>query len=146
MKIREYRDADLDELRRMHQSMQMPYEFPDLANPLFLTRKVLESEGKLAAAAFLRLTAESYLLLHGNDGSARDRWRRLLLLHEAVRGEAVRRGLDDVHCWVPARVARSFGRRLGELGWKRENWNCYSRGVIAVTPGLGSGEFDKEFR
>ena len=140
MKIREYSEADLEELRRIHRAERMPYQFPDLASPIFLTRAVLEENGRIAAAAFLRLTAEAYLLIDGSNGRARERWRRLLILHEAVRGEAARRGLDDVHCWLPPGIASSFGRRLNRLGWSRETWECYSRGVLAATPGLESKE------
>lgn len=138
MKIREYSEADLEELRRLHRVEQMPYQFPNLASPIFLTRAVLEEDGRLLAAAFLRLTAEAYLLIDGRNGRPRERWRRLLILHEAVRGEAARRGLDDVHCWLPPGIASSFGRRLNRLGWSRETWDCYSRGVLAATPGLES--------
>lgn len=136
MKIREYSEKDLDALRRIHQAERMPYQFPDLTSPLFLTRIVLEKDGRLLAAAFLRLTAEAYLLIDRGDGGPRDRWKRLLIVHEAIRGEAARRGLDDAHCWLPPGIANSFGKRLKHLGWNRETWDCYSRGVLAATPGL----------
>jgi hypothetical protein len=45
MLIREYTDADLSALRRMHAAQGFGYAFPDLANPLFLTRLVLEDDG-----------------------------------------------------------------------------------------------------
>lgn len=138
MKIREYSEADLEDLRRIHRAERMPYQFPDLMSPLFLTRAVLEENGRLSAAGFLRLTAEAYLLVDGSEGSPRERWRRLLILHESIRGEAARRGLDDAHCWLPPGIASSFGRRLKQLGWSRETWDCYSRGMLAETPGLES--------
>ena len=134
MKLRDYVDADQDALRKIHAAQAMPYRFPDLNSPLFIVRAVLEDDGKLMAAAMLRLTAECYLLIDRNSGTARNRWRRLLLLHEAVRGEALRRGLDDVHCWLPPEVAAAFGRRLVQLGWERERWSCYARSVADRTP------------
>ncbi len=137
MHIREYTNADLASLRALHSAQRMPYAFPDLANPLFLTRLVAESDdGCAIAAVFLRLTAEAYFLLDPTAGTPRDRWRALLLLHEAARGEANRRGLDDAHAWLPPQVARAFGRRIERLGWSREPWPCYSRTIAAPTPGL----------
>jgi hypothetical protein len=147
MLIREYTDADLDSLRALHAAQRLPYAFPDLANPLFLTRLVAVRSGAHAcdraprdsdilAAVFLRLTAESYFLLDPRAGTPRDRWRALLLLHEAARGDANRRGLDDAHAWLPPQVARSFGRRIERLGWTREPWPSYSRTIAAPTPGL----------
>ena len=177
MHIREYTDADLAALRALHAAQHMPYAFPDLANPLFLTRLVIVRDNNAArdaddaqnfrhpeaprsrgisrravsaggfdsdappnseiiAAVFLRLTAEAYFLLDPTAGTPRDRWRALLLLHEAARGEANRRGLDDAHAWLPPQVARAFGRRIERLGWTREPWPSYSRTIAAPTPFL----------
>ncbi len=86
-------------------------------------------------AAFLRLTAEAYLLADPDEGSPRQRWRWLLGLHEAVRQEAAARGLADVQAFLPPRVARAFGRRLAALGWRRDPWTCYTR-VLAPVSGV----------
>jgi len=59
----------------------------------------------------------------------RERWQRLLVMHEAVRRDAAARGLDDVSAFLPPRVARAFGRRLLRLGWRRDPWPCYCRSV-----------------
>jgi hypothetical protein len=134
VKIRPCVEEDRDELLRIHAAQQMPYEFPELSNPLFLAKVVAERGGKIAAASFLRLTAEAYLLVDRECGTPIDRWRTVTVLHEVMRGDASRRGLDDVHCWLPPQVAGAFGRRLGFLGWKREPWDCYARTVIEATP------------
>lgn len=134
VKIRNYVEEDEEELRRIHSAQQMPYEFPELCNPLFLTKVVAERSGRIAAAGFLRLTAEAYLLVDREGGTPADRWRTVSLLHEVMRGEAVRGGLDDVHCWLPPQVAGAFSRRLAFLGWKREPWECYARRVMEPTP------------
>ena len=127
MQVRTYTDADLEALRAMHAAQGFGYAFPDFSDPLFLVRSVVEEEGRPRMAAFLRLTAEAYLLADPGEGSARRRWRWLLGLHEAVRQEAAARGLADVQAFVPPAVARAFGRRLGSLGWRRDPWACYTR-------------------
>jgi hypothetical protein len=134
VKIRAFADEDKEELRRIHLAQQMPYEFPDLSNPLFLTKVVAERNGKIAAASLLRLTAEAYLFVDRECGTPIDRWRTVTLLHEVMRGEAAQRGLDDVHCWLPPQIASPFGRRLSFLGWQRERWDCYARTVLNATP------------
>jgi len=134
VKIRTYVGDDERALRHVHSAQEMPYEFPELSNPLFLTKLVAERDGKISAASFLRLTAEAYLLVDRERGTPAERWRTVTLLHEVMRGEAARRGLDDVHCWLPPQVAGAFGRRLGSLGWKREPWECYARSVLEATP------------
>jgi hypothetical protein len=44
MLVRAYEENDLDELRRIHAAQGFGYAFPDLANPLFLTKLVLVSD------------------------------------------------------------------------------------------------------
>jgi hypothetical protein len=156
MHIREYTAADLESLRRLHSAQGMPYQFPDLTNPLFLTKLVIERDSpdadsreageressscdvsanrEIVGAILLRLTSEAYFLLDPRLGTPRDRWQALLMLHEAARTDAARRGLDDAHAWLPPQVANAFGRRLSRLGWFREPWPSFSRSTSATTP------------
>jgi len=129
MLVRAYTDADLDALRAMHAAQGFSYELPDPSDPLFLVRTVLEDEGRPRMAAFLRLTAETYLLADPGDGAPRQRWHWLLALHEATRQAAAAQGLADVQAFLPPRVARAFGRRLQKLGWRRDPWSCYTRAL-----------------
>lgn len=131
MEVRAYTGADLEALRAMHAAQGFGYAFPDLGDPLFLVRSVVEEDGRPRMAAFLRLTAEAYLLADPAEGSPRQRWRWLLALHEGVRQEAAARGLADVQAFLPPRVARAFGRRLAGLGWRRDPWTCYTRVLAA---------------
>lgn len=138
MLIRPAIDSDLPELRAIHARQQFDYAFPDLNDPLFLTKLVLvdgkpgqgtdASQTAIAGAALLRLTAEAYLLLDPEKGSPRERWQRLVTLHEATRRDALARGLADVHAWLPPRIAQKFGRRLQQLGWIRDDtWTPFCK-------------------
>jgi hypothetical protein len=127
MIVREYDNDDCDALRAMHAAQGFAYELPNLDDPLFLVRAVVEDERRPRMAAFLRLTAEAYLLADPHDGSPRQRWQWLLALHDATRQAAAQRGLDDTQAFLPPRVARAFGRRLTRLGWRRDPWTCYTR-------------------
>lgn len=130
MVVREYREDDLAQLKRIHAAKNFPYAFPDLQNPLFVTKIVLtdgeSDDEKICGAALLRLTAEAYLLLDPERGTPRERWQALLALHEATRRDAWQRGLEDVHAWLPPAIAEKFGRRLTKLGWLRDDaWTPY---------------------
>lgn len=129
MQVRAYAEGDLEAVRAMHAAQGFGYAFPDLGDPLFLVRSVVEEEGRPRMAAFLRLTAEAYLLADPGEGSPRQRWCWLLALHESVRQEAAARGLADVQAFLPLRAAHAFGRRLAALGWRRDPWTCYTRQV-----------------
>ncbi len=121
LRIREYTEADLDALRRMHSAQGFDYEFPNIADPIFVLRLVLEDDaGSPAMAILSRLTAEAYLLADSAAGTPRERWERFVAIHRAAERALFARGLDDVHAWLPPRIARSFGRRLERLGWVRD--------------------------
>jgi len=93
--------------------------------------RVTEHESRATAvlgAAFLRLTAEAYLLLDPRAGTPRQRWQWLLALHAAAERDAWRRGLEDVHAWLPPPITAKFGRRLTRLGWQRDDtWTPYCK-------------------
>ncbi len=132
MQVREYRESDLAALQKIHTAQNFPYPFPDLANPLFVTKIVLadgEPAGeKVLGAALLRLTAEAFLLLDPQNGSPRRRWQSLLALHEAAWQDAWQRGLEDVHAWLPPAIANKFGRHIERLGWLRDDsWTPYCK-------------------
>ncbi len=137
MQVREYKQSDLAQLKAIHASQGFSYTFPDLNNPLFLTKLVVtdsdenreqqdeksnaEQNEKILGAALLRLTAEAYLLLDPKSGTPRDRWQSLLAIHAATHRDAWQRGLEDVHAWLPPPIAQKFGRRLHRLGWIRDD-------------------------
>ncbi len=83
---------------------------------------------RVLGAAFLRLTAEAYLLLDPRAGTPRERWQWLLALHTAAERDAWHRGLEDVHAWLPPPIAQKFGKRLARLGWLRDDaWTPYCK-------------------
>jgi len=149
MLVREYRESDLTQLRGIHAEQGYDYALPDLSNPLLVTKLVLtgdlssppsEADPKssrvtehvpratIIGAAFLRLTAEAYLLLDPRAGTPRQRWQWLLALHAAAERDAWVRGLEDVHAWLPPPIAKKFGKRLARLGWLRDDtWTPYCK-------------------
>src|SRR5439155_20185480 len=153
MQIREYHESDLAALHAIHVARGFDYAFPDLSNPLFLTKLVLTDgadvagnsaaltndaspqcrnttpyANKILGAAFLRLTAEAYLLLDPTSGSPRERMQRLLTLHAAAERDAWQRGLEDVHAWLPPPIAAKFGKRITKLGWIQDKtWTPYCK-------------------
>jgi hypothetical protein len=170
MQIREYQESDLAPLRALHSAQGFDYAFPDLRNPLFVTKLVLcdASEGvnvapgfspassaagdtspnatlvsgaiqnapsssPVVGAAFLRLTAEAYLLLDPHAGTPQQRWQWLLALHTAAERDAWQRGLEDVHAWLPPPIASRFGKRIAQLGWRRDDsWTPYCKKLAAL--------------
>jgi hypothetical protein len=158
--IRPYTDADLDALRRAHASQGFDYPFPDLRDPIFVSKVVLENDaGRVVMASLARLTCEMYLLVdrdaencaednsrdatrelsgRGSDaatraGKPRERYSQMLALHQACEQDLLARGLDDAHAWLPPPIAQRFGRRLAALGWVRDDsWTPYCFRLRAI--------------
>jgi hypothetical protein len=130
MLIRAYTESDLDTLRRMHASQGFDYAFPNLADPIFISKLVVEDDaGRIAMASLARLTCEMYLLVDRSACvSPAIRWSQLLALHAAGEHDLLARGLDDAHAWLPPPIAKRFGRRLSALGWQRDDaWTPYCK-------------------
>lgn len=148
MLIREYTESDLDALRAMHASQGFDYAFPDLADPIFVSKLVVEDDFcRPVMASLARLTCEMYLLIDRGSphpkiaprdrssktnpcgaGNPRQRYEWLLALHAVGERDLLARGLDDAHAWLPPSVAPRFGRRLEALGWVRDDaWTPYCR-------------------
>jgi hypothetical protein len=107
-----------------------PLQQPTLGEEDAVERTLRGAEGtvpgKILGAAFLRLTAEAYLLLDPRAGTPRERWQWLLALHAAAERDAWQRGLEDVHAWLPPPIAKKFGKRLARIGWLRDDaWTPY---------------------
>ena len=134
MPVRQYTEADLDSLREMHRRQGFDYAFPDLADPIFISKLVVEDgSGRAVMASLARLTCEMYLLADPEAGDPRDRYRRMLQLHRAGERDLLARGLDDAHAWLPPPIAKRFGRRLEKLGWVRDDrWTPYCRRLQSV--------------
>ena len=131
MLVRAYTETDLDGLRRMHSSQGFGYPFPDVADPIFVSKLVVEDDdGSIAMASLARLTCEMYLLVNRENaaGKPRERWTQLLALHNAGERDLLARGLDDAHAWLLPPIAKRFGRRLASLGWQRDDaWTPYCK-------------------
>jgi hypothetical protein len=140
--VREYTEADLDALRRMHARQGFAYPFPDIADPIFVSKLVLEDDaGRAVMASLARLTCEMYLLVDREHHATRaagnrpaensrpvERFAQLLAIHRAGEHDLLSRGLDDAHAWLPPPIAHRFGRRLESLGWVRDDaWTPYCR-------------------
>jgi hypothetical protein len=127
--IRAYTESDLDALRHMHAQQGFDYAFPNIADPIFVSKLIVEDDtGRAVMASLARLTCEMYLLADPAAGSPRDRYARLLALHAAGERDLHARGLDDAHAWLPPPIAKRFGRRLESLGWIRDDaWTPYCR-------------------
>lgn len=129
MIVRHYTDSDFAEVKALHQRQGLEYELPDLAAPSMLVRAVIEQDGLVTDAAFLRKTSEAYWIFDPSE-TKRERLGKLLILSKEMSAMAKRVGLEDVHAWIPpAIIDKSFDLTMLHLGWVKPEWTCYSRRV-----------------
>lgn len=129
MLIRPYTREDFPEVKALHASQGFEYALPDLDAHSFLVRCVIEENGRVTHAAFLRKTSEAYWVFDPAQ-SRRERLGRLLAISKEMAAPAQRAGIDDVHAFLPPQIVNeTLHRTLLRLGWERPLWTCYSRKV-----------------
>lgn len=134
--IRPFQPSDAAALKFMFLRQGFDYQCPDFGDPALLSKMVLEKDGRVCMAILARLSAEAYFLMDKSIGTPAEKWEAFKELHEASRLDCYGRGLDDVCCWVPPMIEKSFGRRLLRLGWGRNNWPSFSRSAHVKTVDL----------
>lgn len=123
--IRDYVETDLPALKAIHATQGFDYRAPNLADPLYLVKKVRVVDGKVVAGCFLRLTAETFLLV---DGNSFEKGRAIEELQPEVLQEAYIKGLDDIFCVIPPEIAENFAPALEKIGWSKDRaWPMYSK-------------------
>lgn len=122
--IRHYGAEDLQQIQALHAKQGLAYALPSPEADSMLVRTVVEENGQVTHAALLRKTAEAYWIF---DPTARKREKagRLLMLHREVASQARQAGFEDVHCWLPEALAKTFEKTLFRLGWEKPLWTCY---------------------
>jgi hypothetical protein len=128
--IRDFQPEDAAEVLEIHKSQGFDYTLDDLLNPLFLVKKVRVVNGRVVAAMFLRLTAETFLV---TTGSPEAKGRAILELQPEVLREAYEKGLSEVVCVVPPEISESFSPVLERMGWVRaRTWPLYQKELDAI--------------
>jgi hypothetical protein len=127
--IRDLRPEDIEIVKDIQKSQGFAYSIPDLTSPLILVNKVREVDGRVVAAMFLRLTAETFLV---TTGSPVEKGRAVEELQPEVLREAYEKGLADIVCVIPPEISESFAPVLERMGWEHDrDWPMWSRGVNA---------------
>lgn len=127
--VRPFETSDQRVIEQLAVSQNLPYEKPDWST--LDLGAVVERDGVISSAVFLRKTAEVYLLVDpAAEFRKRERMADLLILHKELVEPAKRAGFSDLHCWIPPELEeKHFGRLLLHLGWTKPLWASYSREI-----------------
>jgi hypothetical protein len=126
MNVRKYTEADFDRIRELHEQSRFDYILPSFPSEEFFSRRVVGNDGEVGMAAFLKLTAEAYLICDPKWRNSAWRLEALRQLSNQCNSDARDKGVVEVTAFLPPRVVKSFGRRLSKLGWQkiRNDWQC----------------------
>ena len=113
-------------VKALHARMGIEYDFPNIAGPLFAIRKmVIDQNGKVSAAAALKLTSEAFLWIDP-EATEMDKTSDILRLMHVCHERAKGLQLEDCTAWIPPRIEPIFGSMLSRLGWQRSPWASWS--------------------
>jgi hypothetical protein len=91
----------------------------DLPEGNYLSQIAVIDGERAVAFGFSRLVSEAYFVGDGDWRTPAWRWEALKLVHNAARDETVAKGIHKAITWVPVQIAKSYGRRLESLGWRK---------------------------
>lgn len=129
--VRDFQPEDTDSIISIHKSQGFSYNLPQMSSPLVLVHKVREVDGQVVASMFLRVTAETFLLV---EGSPESKGRAIEELQPEVLREAKEKGLDDIICVIPPEIAESFEPALRKMGWNpTRDWKMWYRSLDEIS-------------
>lgn len=128
--VRDAIATDYPVIEALHQAMGSDYRLPALSSPLIVANKVVLGPEGIVGSLFLRLTAETFLLLDPML-APREKFSAIQSLNDAIVLEAWRLGLDDLNARIPPEITQRFTKRLLQLGWEqaRPGWTEWSKCV-----------------
>lgn len=126
MIIRPYTEGDFEQIRELHRESGLDYDLPSLSGEEFFSRRVVGDGEGVGMAAFLKLTAEAYLICNPKWRNPAWRFEALRQLSMQCNDDARRKKVTEVTAFLPPPMVSTFGRRLGKLDWKkvRNDWQC----------------------
>ena len=127
MRVREFRKGDQERIGAIHAGMGLDYRMPDLKGRLMRAKSVVEHDGRVIAAAALKIDPEAYLWV-APDAPPAVKWDAIRLLQRELARKAVRLGFERAVCYVPQCVGRFFAKRMLRLGWNpsRDGWKPWT--------------------
>jgi len=125
--FRHFADTDTERIKELHKAQGLDYVLPDIAGKDMLVRAVIEEDGIITNAVFLRKTAEAYWLFDPAQASRKEKLGRLFMIQKEINDAARAAGFTDVHAWIPPDInTKSFESTMFKLGWIKPLWPCYN--------------------
>jgi hypothetical protein len=125
MTVRDYTDADREHISAIHAEQGLDYQMLDLNSPLVFAKSVCVENGQIIGATFLKVEAETYLVMKSDVAPAL-KWDAIRLMQLDIVKQAIKYGITQLVAYIPDCIR--FNKRLSMLGWKkqRDGWTPWS--------------------
>jgi hypothetical protein len=115
MKIRQFQESDLEELKRIHKQYEHEFHFDELFSPHATDRfTITDDNDKIVLYGTNALILETFAITN-KELSVKDRRAALLMLLQACMFSAGRNNFDQLHCFIQddtwAKQLRKYGFR-----------------------------------
>lgn len=129
MRVRPYCAEDEADLKSIHASQDLGYEFPDLSEPLYFVKLVVvDSQGKLRAAGIARLTAEVFILSDPTLGAQEKKEALDVLLAEG-ESRMLEAGMSEYHSFLPPKMNGLERLLCTKYGFVPDEWPSVFRQI-----------------
>jgi len=102
----------VDQIADEVQRIEIEFPFPDLSNPLYISRKTIIENNQIVGAGLVRLTGEGILILDPSQPKT-VRARAAAQVIEALKQDVKSRGLDECHVFVRDPNVVKFLKHVG---------------------------------
>jgi hypothetical protein len=125
--IRDYSRWDSVDIEKIHELTGFDFKFPDLNEPRFCVRKVVEEDNVVRECIALELTASVYLWIDPTWGTRTLRLRKLKRLVDEVGAAAKEKGLHSLYAVIPPEIETEFSDVLKFIGMSKDReWSKWS--------------------
>lgn len=129
MKIEQYTEADLEQVKRLHAGYGFDAKLPTLSREAFFSRRVIKDGDTVRMAAFMRHAAEAFVVCDPEWRGPAWRLEALRQLTQQGNSDARDAGVKVVYAFISHNSPR-FTKRLATIGWAPEDFQCVSHEVI----------------
>lgn len=123
MRIREFRKADVPQLRRIHKERGYCFKFPE-TRELIAKFTVEADDGRVVGFAGAERIAQIVGVFDAEWGSPHQRLEAIRMLHEPVQKALKKKGIKGAYIWTDPKWPK-FGKRLLRFGWAEAVWRCF---------------------
>jgi hypothetical protein len=119
------RPSDIPKLRTFYETSGLPYEFPDLSNPLIEAVHVVADEHDEPLCAAVAERIPQIYFIAGPFGPSHARLHAMRLLHESMGADLKRKGYTEANAFLTVPKSTKFGHWLERrFGWvrNRDSW------------------------